>query len=234
MISFPVGLFSIILVFYLSVGSGSWATYWQIHSLIIVIGGTFALLFFTTPTSIIKSLSRSILHLFKKEDNYNEFNKELFELTKSKSLKKKSNHPLIHYATELWEQGVDNKLFCVLIAQKKNELESEPIEGIQSLKNLAKYPPSLGMAGTVMGMISLFSNLDSNKENIGSHLAIAMTATFLGIVLTNMVISPLADRLHIKQLKYQKSNNNIYNILLLIHRKEPLVLIEGELGEKSA
>jgi chemotaxis protein MotA len=85
-----------------------------------------------------------------------------------------------------------------------------------------------------MGMISLFSALDENRSNIGSALSIAMTATFFGLVLANVFISPLADRLHVRQVHMHRTLENMYELLLLINQGEPTALIKEELNERAA
>jgi len=83
-------------------------------------------------------------------------------------------------------------------------------------------------------MIGLFSVLDSSKDNIGTSLSAAMTATFLGLFLSNFLLSPLADRLHIKQIQQNRLYENVYEVLLLINRDEPSVLIQEEINDRSA
>jgi chemotaxis protein MotA len=145
----------------------------------------------------------------------------------------KSNHHFISYAQELWNQGIDPELFIVLMSQKKAELESHTFDSVHALKNLAKYPPTLGMTGTVMGMISLFSSLDDNKNSVGTALSVAMTATFMGLILANILISPLADRLHVRHVNQQRMLENMYELLLLINQGEPSALIREELNERA-
>ena len=58
----------------------------------------------------------------------------------------------------------------------------------------AGYAPILGLAGTTMGLINMLGNL-SNPEAIGHSLAVAMTATLYGLVTSNVVMTPIADKL---------------------------------------
>ncbi len=58
----------------------------------------------------------------------------------------------------------------------------------------AGYAPILGLAGTTMGLINMLGHL-SNPEEIGHSLAVAMTATLYGLVLGNVVLTPIADKL---------------------------------------
>lgn len=234
MIGLVVGFISIFAVLILSVGADNFQFYLQPHSILIVMGGTAALLVLASPVLVLSSLGRSLARLAMAPTGFANFKGEIEQLGKTRSLSVKSKNPLINYAAELWDQGIDPDLFIVLLSQKKNELLSEQTDAVQSLKNLAKYPPALGMAGTVMGMIGLFSNLDSKSESIGADLAMAMTATFFGLILSNALISPLADRLQVQQVRDQRVYQAIYELLLLINGGEPQSLVEDEVNSRAA
>lgn len=229
-------LFGLIAIIAVLVGSveGSWAAYYQMHSIVIVFGGTAAILVFSTPAPVLKSLWKSLKEIYQKEPTISIYTSELNQLSQNRVQNLKSSNPLISYAQDLWAQGIDPDLFIVLLSQKRKELESKKMDAVHALKNLAKYPPTLGMTGTVMGMISLFSSLDSNKGNVGSALSIAMTATLFGLVLANVFLSPVADRLHVNHVNQQRLMQNIYEILLLINQGEPNTLIKEELHDRSA
>jgi chemotaxis protein MotA len=227
-----VGIIAAFGVIFLSL-EGDLKAYFQMHSIIIVVGGTAAILIFSTPGPVLKSLWHSILDLFKKDETLTQFKDEILKLNEDRTKKVTALHPLTDYAQELWQQGVDSDLFVVLVSQKKKEIASKKSDAVQSIKNLAKYPPTLGMMGTVMGMIDLFGSLDSNKGNVGQSLSIAMTATFFGLILANILIAPLADRLHVKQVHQHRTLDSIYELLLLINQGEPSSLIKEEVHERA-
>lgn len=228
------GAVTTIIVILGSMTSGSIDTFLQWHSILIVFGGSAAILLFSTPNSVLRALYQSLKALVRKDTSFDHYKDDLIEIAKHKKISGKSQNPLIQYASDLWEQGIEPDLFTVLVSQKRSELESDKIDSVQALKNLAKYPPALGMTGTVMGMVALFANLDSNKENIGTNLAMAMTATFFGLILTNTLLGPLADRLHVRHIHEQRLYSNIYKILLLINQSEPISLITDEMEMKVA
>lgn len=217
-----------------SILEGNWRLYVNMHSMLIVCGGTVAVLFFTTTANTLSSLVRSIRSLFRNDDHIRQHLEDLRGLSKSRITATPSNNELLRYSQELWEKGVDSQLFVVLLSQRKREIELRMSDAVQSLKNLAKYPPALGMAGTVMGMITLFANLDNDQGNIGYGLSTAMTATFFGLILTNALISPLSDRLHVRNLAHKRVFDQIYEILLLVNRGEAPSLIEEEIHERAS
>lgn len=230
--SFFFGVVLLIAMVILSI-EGDLSNYAQKHSILLVCGGTVALLFVTTPTNALKQIWVEIKSIHKTDLTFDDIKDDLVSLAERRTLDQPSSSALINYAKELWDQGIDQNLFIVLLSQKKTTLENETLDAIQSLKNLSKYPPGLGITGTVMGMITLFSALDGDKNKIGASIALAMTATFFGLFLTNVLIAPLGDRIQIKFMNQKKLLHDVYKILLLINQEEPPELINSQMEEQA-
>jgi chemotaxis protein MotA len=234
MMSLPIGFLSIIVVLFFSIDADNLAYYWNIHAVTIVIGGSIAILFFATPTEVLFSLKRALAALFSSKEKLDKYQAEFQTLSKTKNLDHESKNPLIRYAVTLWQAGVSPDLFVALLSQKKDEIDSEGVDAVQALRNLAKYPPALGMTGTVIGLVALFSQLGlDNREGLGKALALALTATFYGLVLANGLITPLADRLHVAHMWKKRFYEDSYQILLLVNRGEAIELIRED-GFKDA
>lgn len=65
---------------------------------------------------------------------------------------------------------------------------------IRSWNAIADAAPALGMAGTIIGLIRMFSNMEDSAA-IGPAMAMALMATFYGLIMANMVAGPIAARL---------------------------------------
>jgi chemotaxis protein MotA len=65
---------------------------------------------------------------------------------------------------------------------------------IQIWTKAAGYSPIFGLMGTTMGLINMLGHLDQPEE-IGPSLAVAMTATLYGLVSSNVMFMPIADKL---------------------------------------
>jgi chemotaxis protein MotA len=235
MISLPLGIIAFVALLLLSTPMSSWATYINGHSILIVLGGTFAIFAISTPWSIMKVLVKSVKELFEREEDLSDFAEELAQLAETRQLSKPSKNPLINYALELWDNGTSTEIFLVLISQRRDSLESSKTEALSSLKNLAKYPPALGMTGTVMGMVTLFANLSAeNKAGIGPALGLAMTATFFGLLLANGIVMPISDRLAVHHMRWRNQMTSVYELLLLVNRREPSTLVRGEVNDRIA
>lgn len=228
MMTLPLGLIFIITVLIYGLQDAKSDVLLNEHALIVVAVGTVAVLFFSTPLRNLIGLFRSVWDLRRKDPSNGDVSETLLGLANDKFLRSKEFiHPLIDQAQAFWEQGLEQHLVEELILQKLDELNARTEQPVAALRNLAKYPPALGMTGTVIGMIALFSELNAeNKAAIGPALAFAMTATFYGLALANFLIMPLADRLHVRHMSRMKRNEMVANILLLINRSEPAALVE--------
>lgn len=234
MLTLPVGiLFTAIVLFY-SFMDSDLTIFLNFHSFVIVIAGTVAVTALITPFKALKNTWNSIIYLFKDDDNRESLLIDLFKLAEDKTANVEIKHPLAEYAQSLWQQGVDPQLSENLIYSKFEDLNSKLDEPVHIFKSLAKYPPALGMMGTAMGMVKLFAGLSGeNKGNIGSDLALAMTATLYGLLLANLVISPLSDRLNNKKVRAQQTLDLVCKNIVLINNDEPVSIIK-ESNEAAA
>ncbi|HXG51788.1 MAG TPA: MotA/TolQ/ExbB proton channel family protein [candidate division Zixibacteria bacterium] len=67
----------------------------------------------------------------------------------------------------------------------------------QVLMTLGRLLPSFGLIGTLAGMVSLLKNLTGpDPDSLPPALGLAVLTTFYGAVLANVLVAPLAARLH--------------------------------------
>jgi chemotaxis protein MotA len=145
-------------------------------------------------------------------------------------------HPFVNRVLGWVSAGIREDALERLLRERA-EFELGKLEGsAQALAELSKYPPALGMIGTVLGIISIFSELGAGtgQAALGAHLAVAMTSTFYGLVLTNFVISPLAERLGASAREYAEELNLISDVARDWGRRENLVLTRERIGLHDA
>ena len=235
MFTFPIGALLIVAVIVSTLFGMDLAKLVNLEAIILVIGGTFAIMVISNPYRHLYGLYKAFIGIWKKDYSSVEIDKALISLCSDRYAKINLKHPLIQFAQGLWEQGVEKDIFKSLLAQKLDDFNGQSEKVVTVLKNLAKYPPSLGMTGTVVGLVALFSNLGgSNKDSIGPALAVAVVATFYGLILTNFIILPVSDRLHIIHLSRAKRNEQIYLTLVLINSGEPVDIIKNNQRKKAS
>lgn len=234
MVTMWLGFVSIIAVFVYSLMDAKGAQFLNLHAIVVVCAGTVAILLMLAPTRDLASLWTSIRQALVSSPRTDDWLDDLVAISRNRKAALAKSHPLMVYAQELWEQGIGGSLFKELLEQKSNDLIARGDAGVQVMRSLAKYPPALGMAGTVVGIVTLFSGLSSDTKNsIGPALALAMTATFYGLVIANAVIMPLADRLQILQSDNAQRAARIVHALSLIEAGEPVSLLGPEVHDAA-
>jgi chemotaxis protein MotA len=79
------------------------------------------------------------------------------------------------------------------------EIETEAMAGRHShagkvFKDAGGFSPTIGIIGTVMGLIHVLENLD-NPETLGPAISGAFIATLYGVAMANVIFLPTANRL---------------------------------------
>lgn len=66
------------------------------------------------------------------------------------------------------------------------------------LRRGAKYPPAFGLAGTVLGLIHLMRGIATgiDPKETGIRMAVALVATFYGLLISNLLLNPLGEWLN--------------------------------------
>ena len=122
------------------------------------------------------------------------------------------------------------KLFQVAIdgadpdtIQKVSESEIEYITerhlaNINLFNKLGGFSPTMGIIGTVMGLISTLASAGSEPKVLIHHIASAFIATMWGIFMANIVWLPIADKLrnlHTEEIQMlQVMVDGVYSVQL--------------------
>lgn len=91
----------------------------------------------------------------------------------------------------------------------------------QLLRRAADYAPAMGLIGTLIGLVQMLGRLD-DPAALGPSLAVALLTTFYGAVLANLVLNPLAANLERRAAAEAQIRTMIrFAILLIIRRDNP-------------
>lgn len=232
MIMAILGLLAMGFVLAMSLHGQDLAVYLNPHSLWIVLAGTAAVFMLSNPWRVYSELWRALKQSMGAGKLDNPL--ELFqELAATRTARSQQSDPLVQYAVEMWERGISGNDFAKLLRQKRADLEGQGAMAVKALKSLSKYPPALGMAGTVIAMVELFAGLgQGGGASIGPALSLAMTATFLGLMLSHAVIMPIADRLADASLRKRIDLKKKYEILMMVHEQSPVRLVMDEVKQR--
>lgn len=87
-----------------------------------------------------------------------------------------------------------------------------------AIRSLAKYPPAFGLAGTVLGLVTLMKGVSAGADakQTGALMAIALMATFYGLLVANMIVNPAGEHM-LKTAKVEKKKAEIALHAVLLH-----------------
>lgn len=87
-----------------------------------------------------------------------------------------------------------------ILEDKLNGLEDRHSHVWQFYERFSTYGPAFGMIGTLIGLINMLANMDMNADGGATKMAhgmsTALVTTFYGSMLSNLLLTPLAHKLH--------------------------------------
>ena len=90
--------------------------------------------------------------------------------------------------------GADLDNIHEILEQEINKTKVWYKEGEEFFKGMAGFAPTLGIIGTVLGLISMLSNL-ADAGSMGPAIASAFIATMYGVSSANLLFLPLGNKL---------------------------------------
>jgi chemotaxis protein MotA len=179
----------------------------QIPAMTLVILGTFGATIVTTSLKQVWALPELIkIVAFEKRLNPQQLIDLIYELAQKArkngllSLEKDLSsirEPFLRKALQLAIDGFEVNKIKEILEIEMSYVEERHKSGAAFFQKLGGYSPTLGIMGTVLGLIHALSNLESSS-NIASSIAGAFIATLWGVALANLIYLPIADKLKMK------------------------------------
>lgn len=219
--------------------SGSPQLFWNLPSLYMIVGGTFACTITVFPADHLKLFVPGLKRVFTKNViNTRQDIDTIVELSKEARTKglmalealapQHVNDRFLHEGILLMADGVSSdalkdRLEGMLYFMKKRHNKSASI-----FELIGSVAPGLGLVGTYVGLIPMLTNMD-DPSGLGPMMAIELVSSFYGGFIANMLFNPLAKRLKVMASEEHARNELILNGLLGIYEGKNPRVIEDEL-----
>ncbi|SFD45140.1 flagellar motor protein [Clostridium uliginosum] len=237
---------SVILGFILE--GGTVTALLQLTAAIIVFGGTIGAVGISFPGDVLKKFPKVASIAFKKRENKIQENINYFKYVSTKTRKEglltleaelstSQIDPFIKKGLQMVVDGTEQSIVESILETKLEQISERHEAGIELFTAAGGYAPTMGIIGTVMGLVQVVGNL-SNPTELGPKIASAFMATLYGIATANILWLPIANKL--KMLNRQEINEKqmiIEAILLIQQGSNPNTLVsklEGFLTEDQA
>jgi chemotaxis protein MotA len=103
-------------------------------------------------------------------------------------------HPFLKRGLQLAIDGTDpEELHDILHAEVGAKKKADKA-GTKIFENMGGYAPTIGIIGTVMGLVHVLQNLDK-PQSLGPAISAAFVATLWGVLSANLLWLPIAARL---------------------------------------
>jgi chemotaxis protein MotA len=102
--------------------------------------------------------------------------------------------PFMRKGMMLVVDGTDPELVRAIMEADIDAMAERHEAGVQVMEAMGGFAPTMGVLGTVMGLVLVLSNL-AEPEELGHKIAVAFIATLYGVGIANLVFLPMAAKL---------------------------------------
>lgn len=186
---------------------GSLLIFFDIPSMMIVIGGTTGMSLVHFPFGDILSAFKVARHAFfhKAVSPVDTIGKLITYAGKARkegilSLQSVMNEIDDDFFLKGLQMAVDGQEPEALKSMLEKEIEyvmERHDKGADIFSTFAAYSPAMGMIGTLIGLVQMLQNM-SDPSSIGPAMAIALLTTFYGAVIANIIASPISGKLKLR------------------------------------
>ena len=177
----------------------------QLTAAIIVFGGTIGAVGVATQGKVLKRFPKIFLVAFKRRENNTLKNiiffKDLATKTRKEGLLSMESDlndskidPFVKKGLQMIVDGVNPEMIRSSLETKLEQISERHHQGIAMFEAAGGYAPTMGIIGTVMGLVQVLGSLDDPDE-LGHKIAVAFIATLYGIATANLIYLPIANKL---------------------------------------
>lgn len=197
-----LGIVSLILGF--TMEGGQVGALLQITAAIIVFGGTFGAVAVGMPLEQLKQVPKILKIAFvQKKQNPLAVIEDMVQLA---MVARREGILALEEKIETYEDeflkngiryvvdGIEPDLVRSILETELSFIESRHAKGAAIFEQAAGYAPTMGIIGTVMGLVQVLGSL-SNVGELGPKIAVAFIATLYGVSSANVIYFPIANKL---------------------------------------
>ena len=176
----------------------------NINSALIVVGGALSTSFIAFPSKKVLGMVPIIRNAFKpnvyEPEDYVDDITRLAAVYRSRGMKQLENEEskvdnrFLKGGIAMIVDGYNAKEIHELMERELSAMLERHNTGIKVIRFIALQAPVFGMAGTLIGLVQMLMHLD-DPSTIGPALATALITTFYGLMLANLIMTPLAAKL---------------------------------------
>ncbi len=215
-----------------------WATFFDIPSLVMVVGGSAAALMVAFSMEELKAALAGAKGIFSfSSPDLNGYVSKFTELSRTARREgllaldreiQTCEDDFMKMGLEMAVDGIEEQEIDALM-QGRIATEATQLALTPAFFNAAgTYCPAFGMVGTLIGLIQMMQNL-TDPSAIGAGMAVAMITTFYGALLANLILLPLANKAKAQMAEHLRARELVRTGVLGIVRGDSPSMIEKRL-----
>ena len=218
--------------------------FWNLNSLLIVLGGVIAATFISYPLrDVLRVLKTLRLAITRDELPVTTYIEEIATLSGEAGRRGASR--LEGVADDVGNRFLEEGLRMIIDEYAPEQIRDIMTGQIQQtyqrqfaeakiFRTMAKLSPAFGVVGTLIGLIIMMSGLDPQNtsrmmRSLGSGMAVALLTTFYGVLLANLIFLPIAIKVERRIEERITLMHIIMEGTLLIQKREAAKLVKDHL-----
>lgn len=204
-ISTIIGIVSgLFLVFFSIMSQGSVKLFFDMASLMIVMGGTIAATLISYRLSdvvgVVGVVKNAFLHKTPDPAETIKTIVRFAEMARKEGIlylereMEKIDDPFLKQGVQLAADGTEPELMRTILGTEISYQQERHDLGQGTFSTMGTYAPAFGMIGTLIGLVLMLANME-DPSSIGPAMAVALRTTFYGALLANLFFLPIAGKL---------------------------------------
>jgi chemotaxis protein MotA len=200
----------LIVVAAVAASASTFLAFFNLAGLLIVVGGVIAVAFMSFQTSDVRRALEAIHEMLQEPVSTDEsLQRDMSDIMRWAGVLSQRrvrslgpaigdsdvSDPFIRYGLNMVLSDYppdDVRAMMTTATEATYERDCVPVD---VLRAMASHAPAFGMIGTLVGMVTMLSNLNDNVADIGATLAVAFLSTLYGVISARMIYVPAAARL---------------------------------------
>ncbi len=202
--------------------------FWDFVAFVCVLGGTLSVAVMTFPWQYRRVIFSSLTSLFRRDRYSDQYViHECIEFLKNHqsgihTFSSRANSiatDTLRDGTELHQLGFSKQKVQEILEERIYQSFERQQKVANAIRSLSKYPPAFGLAGTVLGLVTLMRKVSegADAKQTGFMMAIALMATFYGLLTANLFVNPAGEHIAKTALaERKKAEIALHTVILMM------------------
>ncbi|NMC63316.1 MAG: motility protein A [SAR324 cluster bacterium] len=140
----------------------------------------------------------------------------------------RQSDPFMKKAMEITADGQDASVIKRILETEMRSSHHRASRAVQVFQTMGTYAPALGLIGTLIGLIQMLGAL-GDAASVGPAMAVALTGTFYGAVMANLLFLPISGKIKSMQEEELLLKAITVEAMMSMSRNESSIVMEQRL-----